>query len=69
MRETALLVPISEQVQGYAIRLVMATQPTTEYGHPLTKKYLPYRDQRPPGPLLRLDVERALHWSALEAGG
>src|SRR5262245_60817997 len=34
MRETALLVPISEQVQGYAIRLVMATQPTTEYGHP-----------------------------------
>ena len=42
MRETALLVPISEQVQGYAIRLVMATQPTTEYGHPLTKKYLRY---------------------------
>jgi MoxR-like ATPase len=42
MRETALLVPISEQVQGYAIRLVMSTQPTTEYGHPLTKKYLRY---------------------------
>jgi MoxR-like ATPase len=42
MRETALLVPIPEQVQGYAIRLVMATQPTTEYGHPLTKKYLRY---------------------------
>jgi MoxR-like ATPase len=42
MRETALLVPISEKVQDYAIRLVMATQPTTEYGHPLTKKYLRY---------------------------
>jgi len=42
MRETALLVPISEQVQGYAIRIVMATQPTTEFGHPLTKKYLRY---------------------------
>jgi MoxR-like ATPase len=42
MRETALLVPISEQVQGYAIRLVMSTQPTTEFGHALTKKYLRY---------------------------
>jgi MoxR-like ATPase len=42
MRETALLVPISEQVQGYAIRLVMSTQPTTEYGHALTKKYFRY---------------------------
>jgi MoxR-like ATPase len=42
MRETALLVPISEQVQTYAIRLVMATQPTTEYCHPLSKKYLRY---------------------------
>jgi MoxR-like ATPase len=42
MRETALLVPIPEQVQGYAIRIVMATQPTTEYCHPLTKKYLRY---------------------------
>jgi MoxR-like ATPase len=42
MRETALLVPISEKVQEYAIRLVMATQPTTQYAHPLTKKYLRY---------------------------
>jgi MoxR-like ATPase len=42
MRETALLVPIPEHVQGYAIRIVMATQPTTEYCHPLTKKYLRY---------------------------
>jgi MoxR-like ATPase len=42
LRETALQVPIPEKVQEYAIRLVMATQPTTEYAHPLTKKYLRY---------------------------
>src|SRR5436190_3155721 len=42
MRETALLVPISEPAQGYAIRLAMATQPTTEYGHSLAKKFLRY---------------------------
>jgi len=42
LREIALLVPISDQVQQYAIRLVMATQPTTAYAHPLTKKYLRY---------------------------
>jgi MoxR-like ATPase len=42
LREIALHVPISEEVQGYAIRLVMATQPTTEYAHALTKKYLRY---------------------------
>jgi MoxR-like ATPase len=42
MREIALLVPISERVQDYAIRIVMATQPTTEFAHPLTKKYLRY---------------------------
>lgn len=42
MREIALLVPISERVQDYAIRIVMATQPTTEYAHSMTKKYLRY---------------------------
>jgi MoxR-like ATPase len=42
LRETALQVPISEKVQEYAIRLVMSTQPTTEFAHPLTKKYLRY---------------------------
>jgi PPOX class probable F420-dependent enzyme len=30
----------------------------------LVAKYAPYRDRSPPGPLLRLDVERALHWRA-----
>ena len=35
-------VPISEKVQEYAIRIVMATQPTTEFAHALTKKYLRY---------------------------
>jgi MoxR-like ATPase len=42
LRELALSVPISEQVQDYAIRLVMATQPTTSLAHELTKKYLRY---------------------------
>ena len=30
----------------------------------LTAKYAPYREQTPPGPLLRLSVERALAWRA-----
>lgn len=30
----------------------------------LTAKYAPYRERRPPGPLLRLKVERALSWRA-----
>jgi PPOX class probable F420-dependent enzyme len=30
----------------------------------LSERYAPYREQQPPGPLLRLEVERALHWSA-----
>jgi PPOX class probable F420-dependent enzyme len=33
----------------------------------LVAKYPPYRDRRPPGPLLRLEIERALYWRA--AGG
>jgi MoxR-like ATPase len=42
LRETALLVPIPEKVQEYAIRIVMATQPSTNFAHELTKKYLRY---------------------------
>jgi len=42
MREIALGVPIPESVQDYAIRIVMATQPSTEYAHELTKQYLRY---------------------------
>jgi PPOX class probable F420-dependent enzyme len=30
----------------------------------LAGKYAPYRERRPPGPLLRLAVERALYWRA-----
>ena len=30
----------------------------------LTDKYAPYRERRPPGPLLRLTVERAACWRA-----
>ncbi len=42
LRDTALAVPISEAVQDYAIRIIMATQPTTALAHPMTKKYLRY---------------------------
>jgi MoxR-like ATPase len=42
LRELALSVPISEAVQDYAIRIVMATQPTTQLAHELTKKFLRY---------------------------
>jgi MoxR-like ATPase len=42
LREIALRVPISEAVQDYAIRIVMATQPSTEYAHQLSKQYLRY---------------------------
>jgi PPOX class probable F420-dependent enzyme len=30
----------------------------------LAEKYAPYRERRPPGPLLRLEVERAICWRA-----
>ena len=42
LRQIALGVSIREEVQDYAIRIVMATQPSTEYAHELTSKYLRY---------------------------
>ncbi len=42
LREVALSVPISEDVQDYAIRIVMGTQPSTEYAHAMTRQYLRY---------------------------
>lgn len=42
LREVARAVPIAESVQDYAVRIIMATQPTTRYAHPQTKKYLRY---------------------------
>ena len=32
----------------------------------LVAKYPPYRERRPTGPLLRLGIERGLHWRAAE---
>ena len=32
----------------------------------LARKYRPYGERLPPGPVLRLEVERALHWRAAE---
>src|SRR5262249_56216808 len=42
LREIALAVPISDAVQDYAIRIVMATQPTTALAHEQTRKFLRY---------------------------
>ncbi len=42
LRDVALSVPISDAVQDYAIRIVMATQPTTALAHEQTKKFLRY---------------------------
>src|SRR5256712_1572671 len=42
LREVALAVPISNAVQDYAIRVVMATQPSTALAHEQTKKFLRY---------------------------
>ncbi len=42
LREVALSVPISDAVQDYAIRIVMATQPTTALAHEQTKRFLRY---------------------------
>lgn len=42
LREVALAVPISDAVQDYAVRIIMATQPSTPLAHPLTTKYLRY---------------------------
>lgn len=33
----------------------------------LVAKYAPYRERTPPGPLLRLQPDRALHWRAADA--
>src|SRR5437763_13053900 len=42
LREVALAVPISDAVQDYAIRIIMATQPTTGLAHEQTKKFIRY---------------------------
>ena len=42
LREIALGVQISDAVQDYAIRIVMATQPSTEFAHDLAKRYIRY---------------------------
>jgi MoxR-like ATPase len=42
LRETVLSVPISDKIQDYAIRIVMATQPTTDVASAQTRQYLRY---------------------------
>jgi PPOX class probable F420-dependent enzyme len=43
---------------------VLAAEEAPEAIEALAARYTPYRERRPPGPLLRLDVERTLHWRA-----
>jgi MoxR-like ATPase len=40
MRKTVKAVPIARPVQEYAIRIMMATHPQTEFAHALTNKYV-----------------------------
>jgi len=40
MRRTVKAVPIARPVQEYAIRIMMATHPNTEYAHALTNKFV-----------------------------
>src|SRR5678816_677148 len=42
LRDIVLSVPISDKVQDYAIRIVMATQPSTDVAASITKQYLRY---------------------------
>jgi MoxR-like ATPase len=42
MRRVARAIPISRPVQGYAIRLTLASHPDSEYSTPLVKKYVRY---------------------------
>jgi len=42
MREAVRDVPIADAVRDYAVRLVMATHPESEYSTPLAKKYMLY---------------------------
>ena len=43
---------------------VVAVDSSPEAMEALAAKYEPYAARTPPGPLLRLSVERALHWRA-----
>jgi MoxR-like ATPase len=42
LRETALAVPVPDAVQDYAVRVVLATQPTSPFAHEQTKRYVRY---------------------------
>jgi PPOX class probable F420-dependent enzyme len=45
---------------------VVAVDAAPEAAAALAAKYEPYAERTPPGPLLRLEVERALRWRASE---
>ena len=45
---------------------VVPVESSPEAMEALAAKYEPYAERVPPGPLLRLSVERALHWRAAD---
>jgi PPOX class probable F420-dependent enzyme len=51
-------------VQLLGVVEVVAVEEAPAAMEALAAKYAPYRERRPPGPLLRLCPERALHWRA-----
>jgi PPOX class probable F420-dependent enzyme len=72
-REAALLVDVYDddwtrlawvQLLGRIDVVPVAGSP--EAMEALAAKYEPYAERTPPGPLLRLTVERALHWRAAD---
>ena len=69
--EAALLVDVYHEdwsrlawVQLLGTVTVLAVREAPDAAVALAGKYPQYREQPPPGPLLRLDVSRALYWRA-----
>ena len=69
--EAALLVDVYDDdwsrlawVQLLGRVTLLPVEPSSEGMAALAAKYEPYAERTPPGPLLRLDVERTLHWRA-----
>jgi hypothetical protein len=52
------------------VAVIEAAEADAEHGlEALAAKYAQYRDEAPPGPVLRLDVERAICWRAAAFAG
>jgi PPOX class probable F420-dependent enzyme len=72
--EAALLVDVYDEDWAKLawVQLLGTVEVLTAADHPaavdaLANKYPAYGARRPPGPLLKLTIERALHWRALDS--